>query len=95
MPGGSTFAVISGDPAQRGAFMIRVELPRGYRLAPYRRPRDESIVVLAGAVEVDTRTLTAGSFTRLRADEWHSLSTHVGAILQIFGDGPFVLSSGP
>jgi quercetin dioxygenase-like cupin family protein len=95
LPGGSTFAVISGDPAQRGAFMIRVELPRGYRLAPYRRPRDESIVVLAGAVEVDTRTLTAGSFTRLRADEWHSLSTHVGAILQIFGDGPFVLSSGP
>jgi hypothetical protein len=65
--------------------MIRVGLPRGYRLASYRRPRDEGIVVLAGAIEVDTRTLTAGSFTRLRADEWHSLSTHVGAILQICG----------
>ena len=32
LPGGSTFAVISGDPARVGLFMIRVELPSGYQL---------------------------------------------------------------
>lgn len=93
LPGGSTFAVISGDPAQAGPFTIRVELPSGYQLTSYRRPRDESIVVLAGAIRVDTRTLPSGSFVRLRANEWHSLSTQSGATLQIFGDGPFALNS--
>ena len=90
-PGGSMFAVVSGNPVQTGPFMIRVELPSGYRLPPYRRPHDENIVVLAGAIEVGTRTLPAGSFVRLRANEWRSLSSHSGATLQIFGDGPFEL----
>jgi quercetin dioxygenase-like cupin family protein len=94
-PGGSMFAVVSGDPVQAGSFMIRVELPSGYRLPPYRRPRDENIVVLAGAIEVGTRTLPAGSFVRLRANEWRSLSSQSGATLQIFGDGPFELSAAP
>ena len=87
------FAVISGDPAQAGTFMIRVELPSGYRLSSYRRPCDESIVVLSGTIEVGTRTLPTGSFIRLRANEAHSLSTQSGATLQIFGDGPFELSA--
>lgn len=87
------FAVISGDPAQAGTFMIRVELPSGYRLSSYRRPCDENIVVLAGTIEVGTRTLPTGSFIRLRANESHSLSSQSGATLQIFGDGPFELSA--
>ena len=91
LPGGSTFAVIAGDPARVGLFMIRVELPSGYQLPAYRRPRDENIIVLAGAIEIGTRTLAAGSFIRLRADEWRSLSTQSGATLQIFGDGPYEL----
>ena len=45
-PGGSTFAVVSGDPVQAGPFVIRVELPGGFRLPAYRRPRAENIVVL-------------------------------------------------
>jgi hypothetical protein len=93
LPGGSTFAVISGDPAQAGPFTIRVELPSGYRLESYRRPREENVIVLVGAIQVGARTLPSGSFVRLRANEWHSLSTQSGATLQIFGDGPFALSS--
>lgn len=65
------------------------------RLPPYRRPRDENIVVLAGAIEVGKRTLPAGSFVRLRANEWRSLSSQSGATLQIFCDGPFALSAAP
>jgi quercetin dioxygenase-like cupin family protein len=86
------FAVVSGDPTRAGPFMIRVELPSGYRLPPYRRARDESIIVLAGTIEVDTQTLSSGSFIRLRAEEHHSLSTPSGATLQIFGDGPLEMS---
>ena len=48
MPPGGRFAVISGDPARPGPFMIRVELPPGY----YQRSTDENIVVLAGSLSV-------------------------------------------
>lgn len=98
LPAGGRFAVISGDPAKAGPFVIRVELPPGYAVAPYRRPRDESIVVLAGTIEVgigDTveptamRTLPSGSFVRLPAHELHFMSTQSGATVQIFGTGPF------
>ena len=97
LPGGR-FAVISGDPANAGLFVIRVELPPGYTLAPYRRPRDESIVVLSGAIEVGTgrtfdaatkRTLTGGAFIRLPANESHFVMTKLGATIQVFGTGPF------
>ena len=93
LPGGSLFAVVSGDPVHAGPFVIRVELPGGFRLPAYSRPRDENIVVLSGAIEVGARTLTAGCFIRLRANEWRSLSTRSGATLQIFGNGPFELTA--
>jgi quercetin dioxygenase-like cupin family protein len=72
---------------------MRAVLPSGYRVPSYRRPRDENIVVLAGEIEVGARRLATGSFIRLRANEWHSLSAHSGATLQIFGDGPFERSA--
>jgi hypothetical protein len=69
MPPGGTFAVISGDPLEAGPFVMRVRLPPGYMLPPYRRPKEEQLIVLAGAITVgtcgesgtiDTRKLTAG-----------------------------------
>lgn len=69
--------------------MIRVELPSGACLPSYLRLRDENIVVLTGAIEVGSRTLPSGSFIHLRANEGLALTTKSGAILQIFGDGPW------
>ena len=98
LPAGSRFAVISGDPNKAGPFTIRVELPPGYVASACRRASDESIVVLAGSIELGIesavepatlRTLTGGSFVRLPAHELHSLSTKSGATVQIFGTGPF------
>jgi hypothetical protein len=100
LPGGR-FAVISGDPANVGPFVIRVELPPGYTLPPYRRSRDENIVVLSGAVRIGTgstfdaatmHALPAGSFIRLPANETHFVMTKLGATIQIFGTGPFEIS---
>jgi hypothetical protein len=100
LPGGR-FAVISGDPANAGPFVIRVELPPGYTLPPYRRPRDENIIVLVGAIGVGAgdafdaatmRTLPAGSFIRLPANESHFVMTKLGATVQVFGTGPFEIS---
>ena len=98
MPPGARFAVISGDPFEKGPFVMRVRLPAGYMLPPYRRPNEEQMIVLAGAITVGTggesgaatvRTLTSGSYTSLAAGELHFAHTMNGAIVQIFGMGPF------
>ena len=98
MPPGGTFAVISGDPLEAGPFVMRVRLPPGYMLPPYRRPKEEQLIVLAGAITVGTygesgaigtRKLTAGAYTSLPANELHFAHTQDGAIVQIVGIGPF------
>jgi len=96
MPAGGKFAVISGDPLTAGPFVMCVRLPPGYMLPPYRLHGEAQMVVLAGAITVGVvggattvRTLTSGSFTTLAASELHRAYTENGAILQIFGTGPF------
>jgi hypothetical protein len=98
LPPGGRFAVISGDPSTQAPFVMRVELPPGYTVAPYRRAVGEGIVVLAGEIELgngDTfdesalRTLASGSFIDLPANEPHFVTTRHGATVQIIGTGPF------
>jgi hypothetical protein len=100
LPAGGRFAVISGDPSAAAPFVMRVELPPGYTVSPYRRANDENIVVLAGALELgsgDTfdeaalRALPSGSFVQLRANEPHFVTSRHGATVQIFGTGPFAI----
>jgi hypothetical protein len=92
--------VISGDPAKPEHFMMRVELPPGYTVLPYRRSTEENIVVLAGSLELGSgrkfdesslRPLTTGSFVSLRANEPHFAMTKQSATVQIFGMGPFAI----
>jgi len=100
MPAGVRFATVTGDPAQPGPFVLRAELPPGYAISPYRRSTDESIVVLAGAVQIGDgssfdparmRNFGSGAFVRLRADEPHYAASDGGAIVQIMGTGPFAI----
>jgi len=97
---GSRCVVISGDPSKQVSFMMRVRLPPGYRLSPRRWHNDQQIVVLAGEVEVGTgsvfdphatRTLSGGSFILLSASEAHFVTTKRGAVLEVFGVGPFAM----
>ena len=98
LPPGGSFAVISGDPFGPGRFVMRVRLPPGFALPPYRRQDEEQLIVLAGSIAVGTvgesgaamtRTLTSGSFVSLPANEIHFANTPDGAVLQIIGTGPF------
>jgi pimeloyl-ACP methyl ester carboxylesterase len=100
MPPGSRFAVISGDPHKAGPFVVRLRLPPGYILPPSRRRNEEQMIVLAGSITVGTgsesgathaRTLTAGAYLLLPANELQFAHTQDGAIVQIFGIGPFEL----
>ena len=51
----------------------------------------------AGATfyEAATRTLNAGAFISLKANQAHFVTTNNGAVVQIFGPGPFAIEYVP
>jgi hypothetical protein len=99
-PARGQFAMISGDPAKPTPFVMRVKLPPGYTLSPCRWRNEEHIVVVACTLQVSAGSafdenamheLPSGSFISLAANESRFAMTRRGAVLQIFGIGPFAI----
>jgi hypothetical protein len=64
-PPAARLAVLFGDPAQAGPYVIRVWLPAGTRMMPHRHPEDRVYTVLSGVFYIglgeqfDEASLTA------------------------------------
>jgi hypothetical protein len=39
-PGGARLAVLVGDPARTGPYLIRVKIPAGVKMLPHKHPED-------------------------------------------------------
>src|SRR5262245_11336785 len=68
---GAQFAVIQGDPAAAGPYVVRLKLPDGYKIMPHWHPTAENVTVLSGVFHLGTGTtfddtkcaeMPAGSF---------------------------------
>ena len=101
LPPGSRIAVLSGDPSQPGPYVLRGQMPAGYRIPPHWHPTDENLTVLSGTFAVgmgesfDDKTMqdmTAGSFTRMPATMRHYALARTPVVLQVHGTGPFTLT---
>lgn len=98
---GAELAVISGNPAAAGPFVIRLKMPAGYRIAPHWHPTDEHVTVISGTFalgmgdKVDAKAMKemgAGSYGMLPAEMRHYAMAKTAAIVQVHGTGPFVLN---
>lgn len=47
-PSEARLAVLVGDPAQAGPYLIRVRVPSGVKLMPHRHPEDRVYTVMSG-----------------------------------------------
>ena len=47
-PPSARLAIIVGDPAKAGPYVIRVKLPSGVKLMPHRHPQDRIYTVMSG-----------------------------------------------
>lgn len=101
LPAGAKVAVVSGDPAQAGPFIIRVTMPSGYKVPPHWHPAAENITVLSGTLAVgmgDTwddaqlQNLATGSFVTMPADMRHYALARATTVIQLHGQGPFAIS---
>src|SRR2546425_3266565 len=71
LPAGALMAVLEGDPAAEGPFVIRFRFPDKYRIQPHWHPKTERVTVIVGTLhlgmgekfdEAATQLLSAGTF---------------------------------
>jgi ketosteroid isomerase-like protein len=101
LPAGAKLAVVSGDPGTADAFVLRLQLPANYRVAPHWHPTDEHVTVLSGTFALGmgdnfdaaaAKDVPTGGYEVLPARMHHYALARTATTLQIHGIGPFVLN---
>ena len=101
LPKGAKIAVLEGDPKMAGIFTIRLRIPAGSKVMPHWHPRPERVTVLSGLVRVgfgdswndaDMHTFRAGDFYVNPAESHHYVGFSRTSVIQITGEGPWVLN---
>ena len=99
LPGGSKFAVVSGDPGKEGTFTIRAKFPANYTVPPHSHPTDEKVSVKSGGPlsygmgdkldKANVGTLEKGYHVTLGAKMNHYAFTTEPVEIEITAMGPF------
>jgi quercetin dioxygenase-like cupin family protein len=98
LPAGAKIAVLTGDPSKSVPYVLRAQLPDGYKVPPHWHPTDENVTVLKGTLMVGkgevfsadaSKALPAGSFARMPRGMRHFAWTKGETIIQVHGVGPF------
>jgi quercetin dioxygenase-like cupin family protein len=101
LPPGAMMAVLEGDPAREGPFVVRFKLPAGYHIAPHTHPKTERVTVISGALYLATgetldrdsaKKLPAGSFGYWPAGMKHAGWSEGETIIQLHGMGPWQIN---
>jgi hypothetical protein len=101
LPPGAKAALLDGNPAKEGPFVLRVKLPDGYRIAPHTHTTAERITVLSGTFFIgmgdkfDTQKgmeMPAGSFGTWPAGMKHFAWVKGETIIQLNGTGPWTIT---
>ena len=101
LPPGSKLAVISGDPSKAGPFVLRAQVPAGYKVPPHWHPGDEHLTVLSGSIalgmgdawdEAKMQSLGMGGYVAIPQGMRHSFLAKSAATFQVHGMGPFSIN---
>jgi len=101
LPPGAKVAVLEGDPARDGPFVMRMKFPDGYRVLPHTHPKPERVTVISGTLQIgmgetfdaaQTQPMPAGTF-----GTWPAGMKHFGwfrgeTVIQLHGDGPWTVN---
>ena len=98
LPKGAMVAVLQGDPSKPGPFVVRLQTPGGYKIAPHWHSQDEYLTVISGTLYIGmgdryepsiARGLAPGGFHFLPARAHHYAYAKKPTVVQINGNGPF------
>jgi len=98
---GAQSAVLHGDPSKEGLFVMRLELPAGFAIAPHSHPKPEIVTVISGAFNVGmgevadkakAQRLPAGSFFAFDPGMSHYAHVEEETVVQISSTGPWAIT---
>ncbi|MDP8913267.1 MAG: cupin domain-containing protein [Pseudomonadota bacterium] len=98
LPAGAQAALLYGDPSKEGLFVLRLKLPKGYKIPPHSHPRPEIITVVSGAFHLgmghqanwrQARRLPAGSFFAFDPGMVHFAHVEEETVVQLNSTGPW------
>jgi hypothetical protein len=101
LPAGARFAVLEGDPAKEGPFVMRFWLPDGFRIQPHFHPKTERITVISGQFHLGMgdrfdpsrgEVMPAGTFGYWGEGMRHYAWTTGATVLQLHGTGPWTIT---
>lgn len=96
-PRGAEISLLEGDPSLPGPFTIRLRFPKGYHLPAHRHITTERLTVISGVLLLGsgkssdrqkTKTLEAGSFATMSANNYHYAFAEELTVVQLHGRGP-------
>lgn len=94
---GNQIAVLAGNPAKPGLFIVRVKLPAGTVFRPHYHVQTEDLTVVSGTLwsglgdKVDAAKMTAlpaGSFVSIPATLHHYVMAKVPTVIELTAMGP-------
>jgi hypothetical protein len=98
LPKGAKLAVLYGDPAKPGLFVLRAKMPANYKIAAHWHPTDENISVIAGSVFIghgdkldmaQGKSVGTNGFFSMPAKMHHFFYTKKEATIEVVAMGPF------
>jgi quercetin dioxygenase-like cupin family protein len=101
IPPGAKLAVLEGDPTKDGPFVMRLQLPDGYRIASHTHPKVERVTVISGTFNIamgekldinEARKMPAGSFGYWAAGMKHLVWAEGETVVQLHGIGPWSIN---
>ena len=100
---GAKIAVLHGDPASPGGFVLRLQFPDGYQIPVHWHPTGENVTVVSGSVAFGMgstfdasalRNYGPGDFAYMPPRQSHFGQAHGVTIVQVNGRGPFAINLG-
>jgi ketosteroid isomerase-like protein/quercetin dioxygenase-like cupin family protein len=101
LPPGAKMTVLQGDPTQAQLFVVRAQVPAGYKVPPHWHPGVENLTILSGTVALgmgetfDESKMTpvpVGGYASLPAEMRHYFMAKTASTFQVHGMGPFVVN---
>lgn len=98
---GARMAVLHGNPADTGSFVLRLSFPDGYVVPPHWHPTTEFVTVLRGTFVIgmgeradrsQARPIGVGGVAAAPARMPHFAWAQGATVVQVHGTGPFQLN---
>jgi len=101
LPKGAQMALLYGDPAKDGVFVMRLKFPANYKIPAHTHPTEEVVTIVSGEFNIGmgaafdpakTKTIKTGGVIAMPPGTQHFVQVNREAVVQLSTRGPWAIS---